>query len=52
VKTQLQEIATAKNQAGKTIAQLKDDTERQRMIARMSELKEQEMIPRQLFQGH
>lgn len=41
LKQQLQEIATAKNQAGKDIAKLKGD-ERDQAIRRMGELKEQE----------
>jgi seryl-tRNA synthetase len=42
VQRELQEIATEKNQAGKTIAKMKDADERQQAIDRMAQLKEQE----------
>lgn len=42
VRQQLQEIVTEKNAAGKTIAKIKDATERTAAIARMGELKERE----------
>ncbi len=42
VKTELQELASAKNQAGKDIAKMKDATERQAAIVRMGQFKDQE----------
>jgi len=42
IKTELQEMATEKNQAGKSIAKITDPTERQQAIDRMSQLKERE----------
>ena len=42
LKTELQEIATRKNQAGKTIAKIQDPAERQQAIEQMNTLKEQE----------
>jgi len=42
VKTQLQEIATDKNQAGKSIALMKEPDQRQQAIARLAELKQRE----------
>ena len=41
-KRQLQEIATEKNQAGKSIAKIRDQKERQAAIGQMTELKERE----------
>ncbi|MBN1436910.1 MAG: serine--tRNA ligase [Sedimentisphaerales bacterium] len=42
LRQELQDLTTEKNQAGKTIAQIKDADERQRAIDRMSELKARE----------
>ena len=42
IQRQLQEIATEKNQTGKSIAKMKEDSQRQTAINRMSELKDQE----------
>jgi len=42
IKTELQGIATEKNQAGKSIAKIKDSSQRQQAIDLMSQLKERE----------
>ena len=42
LRRKLQDLLTEKNQAGKTIAKIKDANDRQQAIERMSQLKEQE----------